>query len=69
MAHDPYPYGSVNAFNKSTTPAAKFYNKNSDGTYFMNESVESIKKNSDKYIYVVFSFKVYRILIKNRKST
>ena len=50
MAHDPYPYGSVNAFNKSTTPAAKFYNKNSDGTYFMNESVESIKKNSDKTV-------------------
>ena len=31
MANDPFPYGSVNAFNKSTTPAAKFYNKNTDG--------------------------------------
>jgi len=35
-ANDPFPYGSVNAFSKSTTPAAKFYNKNSDGTYYLD---------------------------------
>ena len=44
---DPFPYGSKNAFNKSTTPAAKFFNKNSDGTYYMDSSVESITQNAD----------------------
>ena len=55
MAKDTYPYGSVNAFNKSTTPAAKFYNKNTDGTYYMSESVEGITQNADKTIS--FNFK------------
>ena len=53
-AHDPFPYGSVNAFNSSSTPAAKFYNKNSDGTYFMDSSVESITQNSNGIISFVF---------------
>ncbi len=44
---DPYPYKNNNAFNKDTKPAAKFYNKNSDGTYFMNSSVEAITQNAD----------------------
>ena len=56
MANDPYPYGSVNAFNKSTTPAAKFYNKNSDGTYYMDSSVENITQNNDSYKTVSFHF-------------
>ena len=47
MANDPFPYGSVNAFNKSTSPAAKFFNKNSDGTYYLDSSVENITQNSD----------------------
>ncbi len=47
MANDPFPYGSVNAFNKSTTPAAKFYNKNTDGTYYLDSSVEEITQNAD----------------------
>ena len=45
--NDPFPYGSVNAFNKSTTPAAKFFNKNSDNTYYMDSSVENITQNSN----------------------
>ena len=45
--NDPFPYGNVNAFNKSTTPAAKFYNKNSDGTYYMDSSIEEITQWSD----------------------
>jgi len=44
---DPFPYGSVNAFNKSTTPAAKLFNKNADGTYYLSSSVEGITQNSD----------------------
>ena len=55
MMNDPFPYGSVNSFNKSTTPAAKFYNKNTDGTYYMDSSVENITQNSDGT--VSFNFK------------
>ena len=47
MANDPFPYGSVNAFNASTTPAAKFYNKTADGTYYLDSSVENITQNAD----------------------
>ena len=46
-ANDPFPYGSVNAFNKNTTPAAKFNNKNADNTYYLDSSVENITQNSD----------------------
>ncbi|MBR1594226.1 MAG: endonuclease [Alloprevotella sp.] len=46
-ANDPFPYGNVNAFGRSTTPAAKFYNKNSDGTYYLDSSVSQITQNSD----------------------
>ena len=52
-----FPYGSVNAFNKDfkTTEkiakkAAQFFTKTSNGTYWMNGSVEAITKNSDKTI-------------------
>ena len=47
MANDPFPNGSVNSFSKSTTPAAKLWNKNSDGTYYLDSSVENITQNSD----------------------
>ena len=47
MANDTYPYGSVNSFSKTSTPAAKFYNKNTDGTYYMDTSVENITQNAD----------------------
>ena len=47
MKNDPFPYGSVNAFGKSTTPAAKLYNKNSDNTYYLDSSVENITQNSN----------------------
>ena len=52
MADDPYPYGSNNSFSRTSTPEAKFYNKNTDGTYYMIGSVEEItqKKGSDKTI-------------------
>ena len=47
MVTDTYPYGSNNSFSKTSTPAAKFYNRNTDGTYYMDSSVENIKQNSD----------------------
>lgn len=47
MKNDPFPYGSVNAFGKSTTPAAKLFNKNSDNSYYLDSSVENITQNAD----------------------
>ncbi len=47
MKNDPFPYGTVNAFGKSTTPAASLYNNNSDGTKYLDSSVENITQNSD----------------------
>ena len=55
MTNDPFPYGSNNSFNKSTTPAAKLFNKNIDGTYYLDSSVEEITQNTDGTIS--FSFK------------
>jgi len=54
LANDPFPYKTNNKFNKDTKPAAKFYNKNYDGTYFMDSSVEDITQNADGTIS--FSF-------------
>ena len=54
-ANDPFPYGSVNSFGKTTTPAAKFYNKNSNSTYYLDSSIENITQNSDGT--VSFKFK------------
>ena len=50
MNTDPFPYGNRNAFNKRTRPAAMFYNKNSDMSYYMNSSVENIKQNNDETV-------------------
>ena len=57
IATDPFPYNKVNAFNKDfktsdniAKKAAQFFTKTSNGTYWMNGSVEAITKNSDKTI-------------------
>ena len=55
MANDPFPYGSVKSFNKSTTPAAKFYNMTASGSYYMESSIENITQNSNRTIS--FNFK------------
>ena len=54
---EPFPYGSVNAFNykfktkdAQAKNAARFFTKTSNGTYWMNGSVEEITQNSDKTI-------------------
>lgn len=54
-ANDPFPYGAVNAFSKTTTPAAKFYNKNADNTYYLDSSIENITQNSDGTISFRFN--------------
>ncbi len=53
-ANDPYPYRTNNSFSKTSTPAAKLYNKNADGTYYLDCSLENITRNSDGTIS--FSF-------------
>ena len=53
-ANDPFPYGNVNAFGKNTTPAAKLYNKNSDGTYYLDSSVEEITQNAGGTVSFLF---------------
>ena len=54
---EPFPYGSVSAFNKNfktkdsqAKNAAQFFTKTSNGTYWMNGSVENITQNSDNTI-------------------
>lgn len=54
-ANDPYPYGSNNSFSATSTPAAKFYNKNTDGSYYLDSSVENITQNANGT--VSFKFK------------
>lgn len=53
-ANDPFPYGKVNAFGRTTTPAATFYNKNTDGTKYLDSSVENITQNADGTISFQF---------------
>ena len=54
MATDTYPYGLKNSFSRSTTPAAKFYNKTTNGSYYLDAGVMDIQQNSDGTI--AFSF-------------
>ena len=54
-ANDPYPYGSNNSFSATSTPAAKLYNKNTDGSYYLDSSVENITQNTNGT--VSFKFK------------
>ena len=54
---DPFPYGYFDAFGASTLPAAKFYNKNNDDTYFLDSSVEQITQNVDGTVSFVFRAK------------
>ena len=53
-ANDPFPYDSINAFSATTTPAARFYNMNSDGTYNLDASIENITQNADGTVSFYF---------------
>ena len=47
-ANDVFPYGQNNSFNKNfDTKLAKLYNKNSNGTNYLDSSVEDIARNND----------------------
>lgn len=47
---DAFPYGEINSFNKKFGTLAKFYTKNTNGTYYLDGSVEDITQNNDKTI-------------------
>ena len=53
--NDPFPYGNVNAFGKNTTPAATLYNKNADGTYYLDCSIQNITQNGDGTVSFLFN--------------
>lgn len=47
LAGDPWPgYRKKTALTNTSTPAAKLYNRNSDGTYFMNKPIVDIAENA-----------------------
>ncbi len=47
IENDPFPYMTNNSFNKDFGTMAKLFNKNTDGTYYLNSSVEEITRHSD----------------------
>ncbi len=55
MRNDPYPYSSNNSFGRETTPAAKFYNKTTNGTYFMDFLVSAIRRGSNGLVSFNFN--------------
>lgn len=54
---DPYPCGNNNSFSNITTPAAIVYNKNTDGSNFMNIKLSEITQHEDGTISFVFGDK------------
>lgn len=55
-AGDAFPYNGNNSLTNSTTPAATLYNKNTDGSYYMNKQLTDIARHDDGTMS--FSFKV-----------
>ena len=45
--HDTYPYNGNDTFNDTSSPAAKLYNKNVDGTKLLHKGIKNIVKNGD----------------------
>lgn len=54
---DPYPFGNNNSLSNITTPAATVYNKNTDGSNFMNIKISEITQHEDGTISFVFGDK------------
>lgn len=52
---DVWPYGANRSFNKTSSPAATVYNSNTDGSNYLNKSVDNITKNADGTIKFTFS--------------
>lgn len=56
---DLYPYGSNNSLTKTSSPEATVYNKNTDGTLYMNRSVTDITQNDDGTVSFHFTIDGY----------
>jgi len=56
-AGDVFPYNGNNSLTNATVPAAMVYNKNTDGSYFMNKYITGIMRNEGDGT-ISFSFKV-----------
>lgn len=54
LSTDTYPSGSNNSFTNTSTPAAKLWNQNTDGSYLLNKSVTDITQNSNGSISFKF---------------
>lgn len=54
MANDTYPSGDYNSFSKDSKAPAKFFNKNSNGTYYMDGAVKDITQNEDGTISFLY---------------
>ena len=54
MANDTYPSGIYNSFSKDSKAPAKFFNKNSNGTYYMDGAVKDITQNEDGTISFLY---------------
>jgi M6 family metalloprotease-like protein len=54
FATDTYPSGIYNSFSKDSKAPAKFYNKNSNGTYYMDGAVKDITQNEDGTISFLY---------------
>lgn len=73
---EPFPNDSVNAFNKDfvtkdeqAKKAAQFFTKTSNGTFWMNGSVENITQNADKTISFNYVATATAIKTVNRQKT
>lgn len=51
---DLWPYNFITSLTNTSLPAAEVYNRNSDGTYFMNKPIRNITKNDDGTISFMF---------------
>lgn len=54
MTTDTYPSGDNNSFSRNSSPAAKFYKKNSNDTYYMDGAVTDITQNEDGTISFLY---------------
>ena len=54
LSTDTYPYKTNNTFSRMSSPAATFFNKNTDGTKFLDSSIEQITQNSNGTIAFKF---------------
>ena len=55
IAGDVWPYGGIMSLTNTSTPPATVFNRNTDGSLYMNKSVTDITRNSDGTMSFSFS--------------